>query len=149
MMSVLFNRIDNIGLRSERGSKLTTFRHFTNLLDCWFRETSLKLSGGEPVCMAVKEEIIATHSLSPLAEGNILSTCSIRKIDAILATEAKKGHVELSTNEWKKSNVSLTVAFKQQSKNLRSNLPILNQLQCKFNIKTKNISAMDFIDKYL
>ncbi|PHZ16476.1 uncharacterized protein RHIMIDRAFT_266189, partial [Rhizopus microsporus ATCC 52813] len=59
--------------------------------------------------MAVKEEIIATHSLSPLAEGNILSTCSIRKIDAILATEAKKGHVELSTNEWKKSNVSLTV----------------------------------------
>ncbi|KAG0177365.1 hypothetical protein DFQ29_004938 [Apophysomyces sp. BC1021] len=100
---------------------------------------------GEPACMAVKEEIIATHSLYPLAECNALSTCSIRKIDAMIATEVKKERVELSTNEWKKRNVSSAIAVKQQSKNLRFNLPILNQLERKFNIQTKNILAMDFV----
>lgn len=107
-------------------------------------------SSSEPACMTVKKEIIATHSLFPLAEGNnALSTCSIRKIDAIIATEAKIECVELSINEWKKSNVSSTVAFKQRSKNLRSNLSILNQLQRKFDIKSSNILAMDVIGKYL
>jgi hypothetical protein len=71
------------------------------------------------------------------------------KIDAIIATEVKKKCVELSTNEWKKSNESSAIAFKQQSKNLRSNLSILNQLERKFNIQTKNILAIGFLDKCL
>jgi hypothetical protein len=36
-----------------------------------------------------------------------------------------------------------------QSKNLRSNLAILNQLERKFNLKTKKILAMYFIGNYL
>jgi hypothetical protein len=116
----------------------------------WSDESKFTVVGsGEPACIAAKEEIIATHSLYPSAEGNALSTCSIRKIDAIIATEVKKERVELSTNEWKKSNVSSAIAFKQQSKNLRSNLSILNQLERKFNIQTKNILALDFLGKYL
>ncbi|CAO3703933.1 unnamed protein product [Rhizopus stolonifer] len=103
------------------------------------------LLDGEPACIAAKEEIIANHSFYPSTEDNALSTCSIRKIDAIIATEVNKERVELSTNEWKKRNVRSAIAFKQQSKNLRSNLSILNQLERKFNIQTKNILAIDFL----
>ncbi|CEG80003.1 hypothetical protein RMATCC62417_14400 [Rhizopus microsporus] len=151
MLDILRYMIDSIDQYTERDSKLTAYRHFAKLLDCLFRETNLMLLDGEPACIAAKEEIIATHSLHPLAEGNALSTCSIRKIDAIIATEVKKERVELSTNEWKKNNVSLAIAFKQQSKNLRSNLSILNQLERKFNIQTKNILAINFLgyDGYL
>ncbi|ORE12163.1 hypothetical protein BCV72DRAFT_196610 [Rhizopus microsporus var. microsporus] len=148
MLDILRYMIDSIDQYNERDSELTAYRHFAKLLDCLFRETNLMLDG-EPACIAAKEEIIATHSLYPSAEGNALSTCSIRKIDAIIATEVKKERVELSTNEWKKNNVSLAIAFKQQSKNLRSNLSILNQLERKFNIQTKNILAIDFLGKYL
>ncbi|KAG1631470.1 hypothetical protein G6F44_011017 [Rhizopus delemar] len=35
--------------------------------------------------------------------------------------------------------------MKQQSKNLRTNLSILNQLNRKYSIKAKNVVAMDFI----
>ncbi|KAI9006721.1 hypothetical protein CLU79DRAFT_779104 [Phycomyces nitens] len=145
MLDILRYLIDNIGQYTEIDSELTAYRHFAKLLDCLFQETNLMLLDGEPVCLAVKEEIIGTHSLYPLAEGNALSTCSIRKIDAIIATKVNKECVELSTNEWKKSNVSSTITLKQQSKSLRSNLCILNQLERKFNIQTRNILAIDFL----
>ncbi|KAG0192058.1 hypothetical protein DFQ28_010329 [Apophysomyces sp. BC1034] len=145
MLDILRCMIDSIGQYTESDSELTAYHHCAKLLDCLFGGTNLMLLDGEPACMAVKEEIIATHSLYPLAECNALSTCSIRKIDAMIATEVKKERVELSTNEWKKRNVSSAIAVKQQSKNLRFNLPILNQLERKFNIQTKNILAMDFV----
>ncbi|KAI9494066.1 hypothetical protein BDB00DRAFT_871820 [Zychaea mexicana] len=63
---------------------------------------------------------------------------NIRKIDAIIATEVKKERVELSINEWEKSNVSSAIAFKQQSKSLRLNLSILNQLERNLHSETKN-----------
>lgn len=99
--------------------------------------------------MAVKEEMIVNHPLFPTSEENALSTCSIRKIDAIVVTNIEKERVELSSNEWKKSCVSSNTAMKQQSKNLRTNLSILNQLSRRYSIKTKNVVAMDFIGKYL
>jgi hypothetical protein len=67
---------------------------------------NLLKSSGEPGCIAMKEEIIANHSLFPISEKNALSTCSIRKIDAIVIAEMQKEKVELSSNEWKKNYVS-------------------------------------------
>lgn len=110
---------------------------------------NLLKSSGEPGCLAAKEQMIVNHSLFPFSEENALSTCAIRKIDAIVVTNLKKERVELSTNEWKKNCVSSTTVMKQQSKNLRTNLSILNQLNRKYSIKTKNVVAMDFIGKYL
>ncbi|CAO3615520.1 unnamed protein product [Mucor hiemalis] len=100
---------------------------------------------GEPGCLAAKEQMIVNHSLFPFSEENVFSTCAIRKIDAIVVTDLNMERVELSTNEWKKSNVSSATATKQQSKNLRTNLSILNQLNRKYSIKTKTVVAMDFI----
>lgn len=93
--------------------------------------------------------MIAGYPLYPSSENNVLSTCGIRKIDAIIATQLKKERVEFSTNGWKKNNASITIAIKQQSKNLRSNLSILNQLERKFNVQNKCILAVDFVGKYL
>lgn len=110
---------------------------------------NLLKSSGEPGCLAAKEQMIVNHSLFPFTEESALSTCSIRKIDAIVVTNIKKERIELSTNEWKKSCASADTVMKQQSKNLRTNLSILNQLNRRYNIKTKNVLAMDFIGKYL
>lgn len=106
-------------------------------------------SSGESACIAVKEEMIAGHSLYPSSENNVLSTCGIRKLDAIIATQLKKECVAFSTDEWKKNNTGVTIAIKQQSKNLCFNLSILNQLERKFNIQTKSILTVDFVGKYL
>ncbi|KAI9322769.1 hypothetical protein BX666DRAFT_1849489 [Dichotomocladium elegans] len=144
MLDILRYMIDSIDQYTERDSELTAYRHFAKLLDCLFRDTNLKLLDGEMACIALKEEMIATHSLYPSEEDSALSTCSVRKIDAIMATDVKKDCVELSSNEWKRSNVSSLIALKQQSKNLRSNMSILNQLERKFDIKTKKILAVDF-----
>ncbi|KAI9331311.1 hypothetical protein BD770DRAFT_403582 [Pilaira anomala] len=93
---------------------------------------------GEPGCLAAKEQMI---------DKNIFSTCAIRKIDAIVVMNLNMERVKLSTNEWKKSNASSDTATKQQSKNLRTNLSKLNQLNRKYNIKTKTVVAMDFIEE--
>lgn len=109
---------------------------------------NLLKSRGEPGSLAAKEQMIVNHSLLPFTEINALSTCIIRKIDAIV-TDIKKERIELSNNEWKKSCASEDTVMKQKSKNLRTNLSILTQLNRRYNIKTKNVLAMDFIGKYL
>ncbi|KAI9022244.1 hypothetical protein CLU79DRAFT_804333 [Phycomyces nitens] len=110
----------------ENDSELTCYCHFAKIqiYCCW--------SIGEPVCIAVKQEMIAGQSLYPCSDNNL-----------------KSKHVEFSTNERKKHNASSTIAIKQQSKNLRSNLSILNQLERKFNLQTKTILAVDFAGKCL
>lgn len=95
--------------------------------------------------------MIANYALYPtsVSKEHTFSMSSAKKIDAIVTTNIQKNRVELSTKEWKKSSVSSVVAVKQQSKNLRSNLSILNQLKSKYEIQTKNILAMDFVGKCL
>ncbi|KAI8369021.1 hypothetical protein BD560DRAFT_330557 [Blakeslea trispora] len=149
MLDILKYMIECIDHCNEDDSKLTCYRHFAKLLDCLFKYTNLMLLDGEPACIAVKEEMIAGHSLHPCLSFNVLSTTAIRKIDAIVAAQVEKEHVEFSANEWKKSNATITTAIKQRSKNLRSNLSILNQLERKFDIQTKSILAVDFVGKYL
>lgn len=87
---------------------------------------NLLKSSDEPGCIAMKEEIVVNHSLFSISEKNALSTCSIRKIDAIVIAEMQKEKIELSSNEWKRNYVSSSTVIKQQSKNLRPNLSILN-----------------------
>lgn len=53
--------------------------------------------------------------------------------------------IALEVKLMEENNVSLAVALKQQSKNLRSNLSILNQLERKFDIQSKNVYAMVFL----
>lgn len=47
-----------------------------------------------------------------------------RRIDLIIASSG----VELSTNEWKRKNIPIKPALRQQSKNLRMNKAILKSL---------------------
>ncbi|RCH80107.1 hypothetical protein CU098_000336, partial [Rhizopus stolonifer] len=145
LLNILRCIIESIEDWSEADSELTSYRHCAKILDCLFCGTELKILDGEPGCLAAKEQMIVNHSLFPFSEENALSTCAVRKVDAIVVANLKKERVELSTNEWKKSCVSSTTAMKQQSKNLRTNLSILNQLNRRYNIKTKNVVAMDFI----
>ncbi|KAI8641126.1 hypothetical protein BD408DRAFT_346648 [Parasitella parasitica] len=145
LLDILRCIIENVEDYSEADSELTSYRHCAKLLDCLFCGTEMKILDGEPGCLAAKEQMIVNHSFFPFSGENVLSTCAIRKIDAIVVTNLKKERVELSTNEWKKNCVSSTTATKQQSKNLRTNLSILNQLNRKYSIKTKNVVAMDFI----
>ncbi|KAI7903240.1 uncharacterized protein BX663DRAFT_433721, partial [Cokeromyces recurvatus] len=142
--------IENVEDYSEDNSELTAYRHCAKLLDCLFCGTKLKiLEYCEPGCLAAKEQMIVNHSLFPFSGENVFSTCAIRKIDAIVVMNLNMERVELSTNEWKKSNASSATATKQQSKNLRTNLSMLNQLNRKYNIKTKTVVVMDFIGKCL
>lgn len=60
---------------------------------------NLLKSSGEPGCLTAKEQMIVNHSLFSFTEENALSTCSIRKIDAIVVTNFEKERIELSTNE--------------------------------------------------
>ncbi|KAF1799970.1 hypothetical protein V8B55DRAFT_1416601 [Mucor lusitanicus] len=74
--------IEGIGDWSEADSELTSYRHCAKILDQLFTGTDFKILDGEPGCLAAKEEqMIVNHSLFPIAEENVLSTCSIRKID--------------------------------------------------------------------
>ncbi|GAA5817580.1 hypothetical protein MFLAVUS_011128 [Mucor flavus] len=139
--------IENTQVISKDDSEMSSYRHFAKILDYLFTGTDLKLLDGEPSCLSVKEEMIANYALYPtsVSKEHTFSMSSAKKIDAIVTTNIQKNRVELSTKEWKKSSVSSVVAVKQQSKNLRSNLSILNQLKSKYEIQTKNILAMDFV----
>ncbi|KAI7889193.1 uncharacterized protein EV154DRAFT_287404 [Mucor mucedo] len=128
-------------------SENTAYRHFAKMLDYLFKGTQLKVLDGEPGSLAVKEDMISNQPLYPnTAEStHTLSTSSIKKIDAIVYMKIRKTKVELSNDEWKKPLTSTATALKQQSKNLRSNLSILNSLQQKYRIKTESILAMAVI----
>ncbi|KAI9335226.1 hypothetical protein BD770DRAFT_422776 [Pilaira anomala] len=149
LLNILRSIIENVEDYSEANSELTAYRHCAKLLDYLFCGTKLKILDGEPGCLAAKGKMIVNHSLFPFSGENVFSTCAIRKIDAIVVMNLNMERVELSTNEWKKSNASSDTVTKQQSKNLRTNLSILNQLNRKYNIKTKTVVAMDFIGKCL
>lgn len=97
MLDVLSYVIECIDKCSENDNELTCYRQFAKLLDYLFKDTNLLLLD-EPACIAVKEEMIAGYPLYPSSENNVLSTCGIRKIDAIIATQLKKERVEFSTN---------------------------------------------------
>ncbi|KAI7865007.1 hypothetical protein BDF14DRAFT_1111896 [Spinellus fusiger] len=129
----------------EKDSELTCYRRCATMLDYVFSGSKLCILDGEPGCLATKEHILLNHSLYPLSEDDALSTSAIRKVDAIVVTYEKKEMIELSTNEWKKASATQSIAMKQQSKNLRTNLTILNQLKRRYSIKTKNVVAMDFV----
>lgn len=50
-----------------------------------FYSSKIVNSSGEPAYIAVREEMLAGQSLYPHSQRNVLSTCGIRKIDAIIA----------------------------------------------------------------
>ncbi|KAG1047664.1 hypothetical protein G6F43_009899 [Rhizopus delemar] len=102
ILEVLRCMIECIDHCSENDSELIYYRHFAKLLDYLFKDTNLLLLDGESACIAVKEEMIAGHSLYPSSKNNVMSTCGIRKLDAIIATQLKKERVAFSTDEWKK-----------------------------------------------
>ncbi|KAG0948150.1 hypothetical protein G6F57_001862 [Rhizopus arrhizus] len=92
-------KIENVDNYSEADSEMTAYRLCAKILDCLFSGTGLRLLDGEPGCIAIKEEIIVSHSLFPISEKNALSTRSVRKIDAIVIAEMQKEKVELSSME--------------------------------------------------
>ncbi|CAO3626931.1 unnamed protein product [Cunninghamella blakesleeana] len=66
------------------------------------------------------------------------------KIDLLLKFEGNQS-IELSSNEWKKSNVNEGVILKQQDKNLRINASILLNLISEYGVEFNKLMAMDWI----
>lgn len=66
-----------------------------------------------------------------------------RKIDLILKYDNK--NVELCSNEWKRMKVRSDLKIRQQSKNLRVNAAIINNLQAEYGPSFNTIMAMDVI----
>lgn len=52
-----------------------------------------------------------------------------RKIDLLLKYDEKKKDIDLCFNEWKRSKVTIDLKLKQQSRNMRVNACIINNLQ--------------------
>ncbi|KAG2217763.1 hypothetical protein INT45_000383 [Circinella minor] len=79
---------------------------------------------GEQVCQASKE-IIKNNKRFGIFKNNDKVESYGRKIDLIVAGKV----LQLSTNEWKKSDCTDRVALKQQSKNVRMNKAVITSLE--------------------
>ncbi|ORX50928.1 hypothetical protein DM01DRAFT_251809 [Hesseltinella vesiculosa] len=119
-------------------SELTVYRRVAALLDHLFMGTAIELVDGECTSESTKAAMALYNSCTGrfgLVYG--------RKIDWMTIVGHNNERIELSANEWKRANVSDTIALTQQAKNLRSNATILSKL-----IKmgcTPAILAMDWI----
>ncbi|KAF7722030.1 hypothetical protein EC973_003752 [Apophysomyces ossiformis] len=102
-------------------SETTFYRKFAQILDVIMRDSRLEIDDGERVCQASKD--IANRNMRFNGGKKQLNAFG-RRIDLILASSG----VEFSTSEWKRDNVTLSTALKQQCKNVRMNKAILTNL---------------------
>lgn len=96
---------------------------------------------GETACERSRKLIEVNKRLFNV--DDVSPSCS-RKIDMILKYDDNK-NVELCSNEWKRMKVSSDLKIKQQSKNLRVNAAIINNLQAEHGPSFNTILAMDVI----
>ncbi|KAI7878083.1 hypothetical protein K492DRAFT_9037 [Lichtheimia hyalospora FSU 10163] len=101
---------------------MTCYRKFAQVLDIVLRDSRLEMDDGEHICRASKD-IASKNKRFDTGRRSSLNTFG-RRIDLIVASTG----VELSTSEWKKDNCTVSLALKQQCKNVRMNKAILTSL---------------------
>ncbi|KAI7874331.1 uncharacterized protein EV154DRAFT_84149 [Mucor mucedo] len=99
--------------------------NFASILSVLFKGTEVVLSDGETGCHSSR---IAIEANKPVLAGEGTSPTYSRKIDLLLQYDERKA-IDLCSNEWKKVKVTSDLKLKQQSKNMRINACILNNLQ--------------------
>lgn len=127
--------------KEQNEQEITFYRRFASLLDVLFNGSEIKLADGETACERSRKPIEVNKHLFNV--DDVSPSCS-RKIDMILKYDDNK-NVELCSNEWKRMKVSSDLKIKQQSKNLRVNAAIINNLQAEYGPSFNTILAMDVI----
>ncbi|KAI9354498.1 hypothetical protein BD770DRAFT_134655 [Pilaira anomala] len=127
ILSIVEKVIEDPELWSKCGDEqeLTFFRRFASIMDVMFKGSEIILSDGETGCQSSR---IAIETNKCVFASEDATTTYSRKIDLLLKYDEKKP-IELSSNEWKKSKVTNDLKLKQQSKNMRVNACIINNLQ--------------------
>ncbi|KAF7722234.1 hypothetical protein EC973_003515 [Apophysomyces ossiformis] len=118
----------------DAASETTCYRRFAMLLDFVFKGLKLELKDGDVVSEAT-QKVMEQNNYDELNGFG-------RKIDVLINLE--DSNIALNSNEWK-SKKAESMKLKQQSKNIRSNCAILNNLYITSQGDIKSIMAMDVI----
>lgn len=108
---------------------------FSQLLDdLLMNDTSITFYDGETVSRSTKRMKILTEDESEYG----------RRIDLIVKSKEAEEQYDLCSNEFKKTNVPIDVLTHQQSKNLRINACISNDINLLFGNTNTRINYFDF-----
>ncbi|KAG2219204.1 hypothetical protein INT45_013070, partial [Circinella minor] len=140
--SIVEKVIEDTKLWSKYGDEqeLTFYRRFASIMDVLFKGSEIILSDGETACQSPR---IAIEANKCIFAGEDTSPTYSRKIDLLLKYDEKKA-IDLCSNEWKKSKVTNDLKIKQQSKNMRVNASIINNLQGTYG-GSHSVLALDVI----
>ncbi|KAG2219203.1 hypothetical protein INT45_013069 [Circinella minor] len=117
---------------------------FYGIMDVLSKGPDIILSDGETACQSPR---IAIEANKCVFAGEDTSPTYSRKIDLLLKYGGKKA-IDLCSNEWEKSKVTNDLKIKQQSKNMRANASIINNLQGTYG-GSHSVLALDVIaDNY-
>lgn len=120
--------------KEEKLSENTYLRKFAEIIDILFKKTNLFIKDGENVCEASKRMQI-------INEGDVTYG---RRLDLIVTSEQDDRDIELCSLEFKKGDASYTTLLYQQSKNLRINACILNEIHLLTLEENLSIAYLDF-----
>ncbi|KAI9265465.1 hypothetical protein EDC94DRAFT_669313 [Helicostylum pulchrum] len=142
ILSIVEKVIEDTELWSKCGDEqeLTFYRRFASIMDVMFKGSEVILSDGETGCQSSR---IAIEANKCVFAGEDTSPTYSRKIDLLLKYDEKKV-IDLCSNERKKSKVTNDLKLKQQSKNMRVNACIINNLQGTYG-GSHSVLALDVI----
>lgn len=100
------------------------------------------MSSGETGCSSSR---IATEVNKCLFNCEDVSPSYSRKIDLLLKYDENES-IDLCSNEWKNTKVTSDLKLKQQSKNMKVNACIINNLQRKYG-DFQSVLALDVVGK--
>lgn len=124
----------NLWKKEEKLFENTYLRKFADIVDTLFKKTNLVIKDGENVCEASKRMQI-------INEGDVTYG---RRLDLIVASEQDCRDIELCSLEFKKGDASYTTLLYQQSKNIRINACILNEIHLLTLEENISIAYLDF-----
>ncbi|GAA5808961.1 hypothetical protein MFLAVUS_002361 [Mucor flavus] len=136
--------MEKMKISTLRNEKLPITGDLPACWTCCLRELTLDYQSiGETSSISSR---IAIETNKCVFNGENSSPLNTRKIGLIPRYDDTE-NVELSLNEWKKTKVTTQLKLKQQSKNLRVNACILNNLNGKY-CKFYETLALDLIGKF-
>lgn len=115
-------------------SENTYLRKFADIVDTLFKNTNLLIKDGENICEASKRMQI-------INEGDVTFG---RRLDLIVTSEQDVKDIELCSLEFKKGDAPYATLLYQQSKNLRINACILNEIHLLTLDENISIAYLDF-----
>ncbi|KAI8046997.1 uncharacterized protein B0P05DRAFT_20511 [Gilbertella persicaria] len=136
LLSIVSSIINNFNLwkKEEKLSENTYLRKFAEIIDILFKKTNLFIKDGENVCEASKRMQI-------MNDGDVTYG---RRLDMIVASEQDDRDIELCSLEFKKGDAPYATLLYQQSKNLRINACILNEIHLLTFDESISIAYLDF-----